>query len=260
MAEKKDGREFSRRDFLKTSGAITGGFIGGSLLGGLVGFNLDGTTVEDVKDVVDTGEEVAADTVESTDDSSLLEARVFFKRKEDFAILSAATEIIYPEDENGPGAILLGVPFFIDKQLMTSWGINAMDYMVGPFQEGESALTRQKMFSYGVRRLNSYSEEEFDTSFTELEENQQIEVLQAFESDEVEMDYINTSTFFNLLRQSTIEGAFSDPIYGGNKNMDAWRMLEYPGAQLSYRNMMEEDSSVDEEFVLIEPISLSSNS
>ena len=37
MAEKgPDDKQFSRRDFLKTTGVATGGIIGGSLLGGLM--------------------------------------------------------------------------------------------------------------------------------------------------------------------------------------------------------------------------------
>lgn len=256
MSGKKDQKEFSRRDFLKTTGAATGGIIGGSLLGGLVGFNFSNSTADN-NEVV---ESVEADTVSSADSSSHLEARMFFKRREDFEALSAAAETIYPEDQNGPGAIALGVPFFIDKQLVTAWASNADDYMVGPFQEGETAMTRQKIFLAGVRRLNTYSQEHYDTVFKSLEENEKIEVLQAFESGDVEMDYISSSAFFALLRQSTLEGTFADPLYGGNKNMEAWKMIGYPGAQMSYRSMMEEDSPADEEFVAIDPISLSTNS
>lgn len=44
MANTPKEKQFSRRDFLKTTGVATGGIIGGSLLGGLVGFNLDGSS------------------------------------------------------------------------------------------------------------------------------------------------------------------------------------------------------------------------
>ena len=39
-------------------------------------------------------------------------ARVFFGRFEDFIVLATATELIFPEDDNGPGAIGLDVPVF----------------------------------------------------------------------------------------------------------------------------------------------------
>src|SRR5699024_11920340 len=95
-------------------------------------------------------------------------------------------------------------------------------------------------------------DKEFGDSFPELEEDQQIEVLTMFENGEVELKDVKAETFFNLLRQGTLEGAYSDPLYGGNRNMDGWRMKEYPGPQSAYINMIEE-----EDFILMDPISLS---
>lgn len=255
VADKKNSKEFSRRDFLKTSGAVTGGFIGGSLLGGLVGFNFE--TIEDVIDDTSTAEANTdtADDGQSADNN--LEARMFFKRKDDFDTLSAVTEVIFPEDDNGPGAIGLGVPFFIDRQLAGTWGINERMYMQGPFQEGEIPLIKQEIFLQGIRKIEEESQNDFDNSFIELNEDQQIEILERFEADDVEMDLITSSQFFQILRQSTLEGAYSDPLYGGNKGMEGWKMKEYPGAQLSYRHLMTEDHTVDSEYVVIEPMSLS---
>src|SRR5699024_12442357 len=54
-------------------------------------------------------------------------------RSDDFETLAAATERIFPEDDAGPGAIALGVPYFIDKQLSGFWGTNHEDYMKGPY-------------------------------------------------------------------------------------------------------------------------------
>ena len=45
-----------------------------------------------------------------------------------------------------------------------------------------------------------------------------------------------TSTmFFNALLQITMEGFFADPIYGGNRDMAAWRMIGYPGLPATYQ-------------------------
>lgn len=253
MADKKNNKEFSRRDFLKTSGVVTGGFIGGSLLGGLVGFNFD--TIDDVINNTNKAEANTADENQEADNSQ--EARMYFKRKDDFEVLSAATEVIFPEDDNGPGAIGLAVPFFIDRQLAGTWGINERMYMQAPFQEGEIPLTKQEIFLQGVRKIEEESQNEFDSLFVELDEDQQVEILEKFESDDVEMDLISSSAFFQMLRQSTLEGAYSDPLYGGNKGMEGWKMKEYPGAQLSFRHLMAEDHTIDSEYVVIEPMSLS---
>ena len=246
-------KSFSRRDFLKTTGAATGGIIGGSLLGGFVGFNLDGNT--NLEDEGAADEEVSAQADDNQ--QNFQNARTFFKRQEDFDVLSYATETIYPEDDNGPGAIELDVPYFIDKQLAGIWGSNGKNYMRPPFQEGETALNRGDVFLMGIRLLNQYSNENFNDDFYNLNEDNRVEILETFESGEVENNDIDTGGFFQLLRQATIEGAYSDPIYGGNKNMEGWRMKEFPGAQTSYRDRMSEDEDIDADFVFVEPRSLS---
>src|SRR5699024_12352606 len=55
-----------------------------------------------------------------------------------------ATERIFPKDDLGPGAIELGVPYFIDKQLSGSWGTNAHAYMHDPFMRNQEVENYQK--------------------------------------------------------------------------------------------------------------------
>ena len=33
-----------------------------------------------------------------------------------------------------------------------------------------------------------------------------------------------------------MEGFFADPMYGGNRNMAAWKMVGYPGLPATYRD------------------------
>ena len=40
--------------------------------------------------------------------------------------------------------------------------------------------------------------------------------------------------FFHVLRRGTMEGMFSDPVYGGNRDMVGWRLVGYPGAQRAF--------------------------
>lgn len=233
----------SRRNFIKNAGFFTGGIVGAGLLGGVVGHKW--------------GDDTDSET-ETKTAPDFSEARIFFNRREDFNVLSWATERILPEDDNGPGAILLGVPYFIDKQLAGSWGKSADEYMMGPFKVGDSTqgfqspLNRGEIFIQGIREINKTSNKKFDAAFADLEEDQQIEVLTMFENGEVNLKDVSSTTFFNLLKQATLEGAYSDPLYGGNRNMDGWRMKEYPGPQSSYINQIEE-----EDFIVTDPISLS---
>ncbi|MEN1966572.1 gluconate 2-dehydrogenase subunit 3 family protein [Lentibacillus sp. N15] len=262
----------SRRRFIRNTGMVAGGVVGGSLLGGF--FTNQWQTEPNTKP-----KEEHAETFQR--------ARTFFSRLEDFAVLEAATECIYPKDDNGPGAIELGVPYFIDKQLAGSWGLNAKDYRQGPFmkfqqvgnqaakdadeeappnpqgaqgqdrktatenQRNQSRLTRRDIFVEGLRKMNQESKDRFKTTFDKAKEDQQIEILQDFENGKVQMKGVAAENFFILLRQSTLEGAYADPLYGGNKDMLGWKMKEFPGAQPSYTSVIEKD-----EFAKMKPISL----
>lgn len=45
---------------------------------------------------------------------------------------------IYPKDEQGEGAIGLGVSYFIDNQLASAYGYNDREYMQEPFMEDKA--------------------------------------------------------------------------------------------------------------------------
>lgn len=232
----------SRRRFIKNTGLVLGGIAGGSVLGGL--FASDFKSDKD-KDTSNTKEQAPAE-----------EARMFFTRFEDFVVLEQATERIYPEDDNGPGAIGLGVPYFIDKQLAGNWGVNAKDYRQGPYQEPDptadmSSLNRGDIFILGLRKINEESQKRFKETFNKIEAEQQDEILTDFADGKVKMKGIGSVHFFNLLRSATLEGAYSDPMYGGNRNMEGWKMKEFPGSVASYTDIIEE-----KEFVRMDPISL----
>src|SRR5699024_1907463 len=163
------------------------GFVGGGLLFGLID-NPFKSSDEDA-------------TKNDQAERKFEESRMFFTRYKDFQVLEHATERIFPEDDNGPGAIKLGVPYFIDKQL-------AYD----------------------------------------LEGDQQDTIVEELENDEIKIEGVRSRTFFNLLKKMTIEGAYSDPLYGGNKNMEGWKMTEFPGVRASYTDLIESD-----EFQKLEP-------
>src|SRR5699024_9935403 len=141
----KDDKGLSRRSFLKTSGIAAGTLIGGGLIGGAIGYN-----ARDNAGMLKQTEDEMHEAARSPN------GRKFFKKNQDFDILSQATERIFPEDELGPGAISLGVPYFIDNQLAGSYGVNAREYMQGPFDIGEptqgyqTPLIRQEVFLRGV--------------------------------------------------------------------------------------------------------------
>ncbi|MER2171559.1 MAG: gluconate 2-dehydrogenase subunit 3 family protein, partial [Psychrobacillus psychrodurans] len=179
-----------------------------------------------------------------------------------FDTIDAAAEQIFPKTEVGPGAKELLVAFYIDHQLAGSWGLNSKEYMSGPFYPAEATplfghqthLNRQQIFNLGIEALNSEAAKQYKAKFSEITAEEQVAILQAFEAGEVTLNGAVTSTyFFSLLKSATIEGAYADPLYGGNKDMAGWKMKNFPGHQMSYANIIEKD-----EFVKIEPTSLNS--
>ena len=50
----------------------------------------------------------------------------------------------------------------------------------------------------------------------------------------------SSRAFFARLLAITMEGFFSDPIYGGNRNKAGWRMIGFPGLPATYINLYEE--------------------
>ena len=62
------------------------------------------------------------------------------------------------------------------------------------------------------------------------------QALEALEDGKAELGGVaDGKAFFALLLQNTIEGYFSDPIYGGNRDMGPWRMIGFPGARYDLR-------------------------
>lgn len=248
MSEDKKG--LSRRDFLKTTGIATGALVGGGVLGGLITHNVTkGNLAGTEGNMGGGGNHEAVST----------RGLMFFTNTNEFNVLSEAVERILPEDELGPGAIGLGVPYFIDNQLASNYGSNAKEYMQGPFFEGESTqgyqskLTRAEIFKQGLAVMDDEAMKRFDIGFAKLEGEQMDEIITAFQKNEVNMKGVASEFYFKLLRQATLEGAYADPIYNGNINMDGWRMKGFPGHQMAYINEIE-----SEKYMVIEPKSLSS--
>lgn len=237
----------SRRKFLVNSGYVLGTLAVGGALSTIFGCADDKEEKPEAAAPADDKKENAAPNYN--------QALMYFTPAQ-FRIVDSATERIFPADDLGPGASKLGVAFFIDHQLAGDWGFNGRDYMQPPFYAGEKEqgyqgrLKRREIFDIGLRELENYSLTRYSKGFAALEAEQQDEVLKAFEADEVKLTTISASSFFKMLRSATIEGVYSDPLYGGNLNMDGWRMRNYPGAQMSYANI------IDKEFTKIEPTSL----
>jgi hypothetical protein len=115
--------------------------------------------------------------------------------------LVAFIDRLIPHDELGPGAVESGAQIYIDRVLA---GPNANE---------------KASFIQGLDALDALAQRIQGAPLAELSAEKRDQVLDAM---------IDTP-FFNRARRLTLEGMFSDPYYGGNKNFAGWDLIRYPG-------------------------------
>ena len=152
------------------------------------------------------------------------------------AFIQAAVDTLIPADELTPSGSDVGLAVFIDRQLAGAFGNGARLYRQGPFLPGKPehgyqlALTPREFFRVGIEATNEWTRKTYDgKDFDRLNEEQRIEAMKALEQGKPEFAGFRSSMFFDQLLQLTMEGFFADPIYGGNRNKVAWKMVGYPG-------------------------------
>src|SRR5699024_12558257 len=112
-----------------------------------------------------------------------------------------------------PGAIDLGVPYFIDHQLAGGYGNNEREYTMGPFSEGtdyqgyQSPLKRHEIFMQGVLALEKESQEEHGEAFVDLDGEDHDANLEKFDADEIQLKNARSAYFSAHLRTATLSGA-----------------------------------------------------
>jgi gluconate 2-dehydrogenase gamma chain len=167
---------------------------------------------------------------------------VFFGPAEALFIEAAVARLI-PHDDVGPGAVEAGVPFFLDRQLIGPFGRGDHYYLGGPWPQGtpeqgyQSRFNPAQLYRAAIAAIDRYVGATFNgAAFSGLGTDDQDKVLKGLESGEIPLDGgVVSKAFFEMLLQNTKEGYFSDPIYGGNKDMAAWKMIGFPGAHYDYK-------------------------
>ena len=160
---------------------------------------------------------------------------------EEWAFLHAACARLIPADENGPGAVELGVPEFIDREMDGAFGHAANWYMQGPFASAlpefgyQSPLTPRAVYRAGIAAVDAHCRRLFNNKpYSELPTAQQDSVLASLENGALDFENVSGQSFFGFLLQNTKEGYLADPIHGGNKNLGSWKMIGFPGARADF--------------------------
>ena len=175
------------------------------------------------------------------------------------AFLSAAADTMIPADELTPSGSACGVVTFIDRQLAGAWGSGAKLYRQGPFRKAKPeygyqlALTPREFFAAGVVATNAWTRKAYGKDFDRLAPAVREAALKELEGGRAALGDFDGRPFFEALLQITMEGFFADPIYGGNRNKAAWRMVGYPGLPAVYSTLI--DAYRDKRYV-VEPQSI----
>jgi gluconate 2-dehydrogenase gamma chain len=181
--------------------------------------------------------------------------------------VDAIVSRILPGSADDPGAHEAGVVFYIDRSLGgTNLGYTLKTYTQGPFPAiseepvpveaasirdiydyvsvpaeqisrygFQSVLSPQEIYRRGLEFIDAYAQSQFENNFVDLTPEQQDQILTDMEAEETTgFEGPSGKAFFMQLRNDTIEGMFSDPMYGGNQGLAGWKLIGYPGAQRQY--------------------------
>ncbi len=162
-----------------------------------------------------------------------------FFQSDEAKFIEAACERLIPADAVGPGALIAGVPNYLDKQLNGAWGAGERLYRSGPWLKGTASqgyqlpFTPAELFRIALQSI-LLDFKKRQQVFWELPSDAQDQYLKTLEHAAQELGGVPATVFFDVLLKMTIEGFFSDPVYGGNRGMVAWRMIGFPGAYADY--------------------------
>ena len=151
----------------------------------------------------------------------------FFTREEG-ELLEALAGRIWPGDARDPGAIEAGAVYYVDRALDGAYAAYRQAYRVVLHDIREQA---QRRFQRSVGELD---DDQLDLLLAELE---------ALDGDDDPVTFLPGRTLelglgpassFDMIRTHVLEGVFSDPIHGGNRDFAGWRAVNYPGAHYVY--------------------------
>jgi gluconate 2-dehydrogenase gamma chain len=166
-----------------------------------------------------------------------------FFNSDEAAFIEAAVARLIPKDDQWGGALEAGVPNYMDKQLGGAWGAGERLYRNGPWQPGTPSQGYQLPYTPAElfrTALGAIKKELANTPFPQMSPDQQDSYLKALEAGGKNLNGVPSDVFFAHLLEGTLEGFFSDPVYGGNRDMVSWRMIGFPGAYASYYDLVDQ--------------------
>jgi len=161
------------------------------------------------------------------------------------AFVEALVDHMVPADLLSPKGTDLGINIYIDRALAGGWGKGERLYMQGPWKLGvpsqgyQLPLTPAELYRAGIAAANAFCVKTYGKSFDKITESQREEFLLGLQAGKVTFeDGPPARVFFTTMYQTVMEGMFSDPIYGGNRNKAGWKIIGFPGViAVHYQNV-----------------------
>jgi gluconate 2-dehydrogenase gamma chain len=170
---------------------------------------------------------------------------VFFTPEEGAAIEALVDRLIPPDPET-PGGKDYGCAVFIDRQLAGGYGSAQGLYMSPPFlpatpEQGlQAPSTPAQLYRRMLTVLDAFCRATYaGKTFAQLPDGEKDRIITGMENASLQLQGTTATPFFGTLLQDTRHGFFADPIYGGNRDMAAWKMIGFPGARYDYRDWVQ---------------------
>jgi gluconate 2-dehydrogenase gamma chain len=155
--------------------------------------------------------------------------------------MDALADRIIPPDPQTPGGKDSGCAVFVDRQLAGAYGAQEGLYLRPPFiaggrnQGAQSEGGPRKAYRDGLAALDRACQaKEGGKRFADLPDDRKDLVLKDLEKGDLKLEGTDGKSFFELVIKDVQMGFLADPIYGGNRDMVAWKMIGYPGARYNY--------------------------
>jgi gluconate 2-dehydrogenase gamma chain len=164
-----------------------------------------------------------------------------FFTPEEGATVEALVNRLIPPDPQTPGGKDAGCAVYVDRQLAGPYGRQDGNYNLPPFQKGSKTQGPQsedgpaQKYRTALAALDDYCKSKHGGKvFADLSDDDKDEVLKGLEAGKLELGAVDGKGFFEQVLKDIQTGFFADPLYGGNRDMVAWKMIGYPGARYNY--------------------------
>lgn len=159
-----------------------------------------------------------------------------FLKPAEAQFIEALVDHMVPKDELTASGTDLGIATYIDRALAGGWGKGDRMYMGGPWATGtpnqgyQLPLTPAELYRAGLAACDAFCRKTHGKVFANLSAEQKEAFLKDLQAGKIALTGgLPGRVLFNAIYANVMEGLFSDPIYGGNRDMAGWKLVGFPG-------------------------------